>query len=221
MGLARSSINRLNSVAEYKILAQAGGVSATADIDVRVPQAPGGAAAAGLTELDVTDFIHLSGATKTHPDNHFGTQKTIQSAKALAHYISTLLFLRAGGTQPIATVGINDMSLSKGGLFDICGRWDRSGNCQIQRLVNGQLTSVNIGCGKDSNGHPIPPPCPKGGGHNSHRLGTSVDVDSDAWLDPDGRNWTPIRRDFFFNSVCSIAGGNHVKEATYHCEFPE
>ncbi|MFZ3073103.1 MAG: putative metal-binding motif-containing protein [Thermodesulfobacteriota bacterium] len=60
-----------------------------------------------------------------HPDNHYGTSYTNQNAAAMAwdyyerHKIS---------------LGINDMSLESGGLFDIKGNWSSSPGHQLHRI---------------------------------------------------------------------------------------
>jgi len=54
--------------------------------------------------------IRLTGQTTSHPSNHYGTAGWVQSIMDLA----TEFFSIEG-----ATLGINDMSLAQGGLFDI------------------------------------------------------------------------------------------------------
>lgn len=72
-----------------------------------------------------------------HTDNHWGTSHT----KITMQLVARDSFETFG-----ATLGINDMSLPQGGLFDIAGDWRPD--------------------------------------HNWHRVGTSVDVDRTACVDP-------------------------------------
>jgi len=59
--------------------------------------------------------IRLTGQTTRHPNNHYGTAEWVQSTIVLA----TEFFSRK-----FATLGINDMSLAQGGLFDIQNQSD-------------------------------------------------------------------------------------------------
>ena len=102
----------------------------------------------GLSNLaDVqTNFFRLTGPTGTHPDNHWGTDSTVTNIQLVALDVFDTLQ---------ATLGINDMSLPQGGMFDICGTWNPADGCSL---------------------------APKG--HVRHRTGTSVDIDKAACLDP-------------------------------------
>ena len=81
--------------------------TATAEIRVEAP---------GLMSLvDVrTNFVRLTGQTPEHPDNHWGTADTLLNIQGVA-----LDFFRKFE----GTLGINDMSLRMGGLFDLRGTW--------------------------------------------------------------------------------------------------
>ncbi len=101
-----------------------------------------------------------------------------------------------------ATIGINDVSLPLGGLFDICATWDPAGTC-----TNAQ-----------------------NGGHQLHRTGTSVDIDRLACrgLIPDDANpFAPCRTTTFtvardtIRLLCADRKGVLLKEGPYHCEFLE
>ena len=80
---------------------------ARAKVKVQVP---------GLTNLaDVfTNFFRLTGARAAHPDNHWGTMDTTTNIQLVAFD-----FFAVFG----ATLGMNDLSLRTGGLFDIDGGW--------------------------------------------------------------------------------------------------
>jgi len=75
------------------------------EVRVRVP---------GLYEMASGSSYRLTGATTTHPENHYGKHSTIVLMRMIAdeYYAET-------GT----TLGINDMSLPWGGLFDVSGNW--------------------------------------------------------------------------------------------------
>jgi hypothetical protein len=87
----------------------------------------------------------LKGDTAQHGigTNHFALADTNQRL-----YLLAFDYMEATG-QPLE---INDMSLEKGGVFDICGKWTPSGTC---------------------NNAPH-------GGHKTHRTGKSVDINGDA-----------------------------------------
>ncbi len=136
--------------------------------------------------------FRLTGQTRTHPDNHWGTRFTNSAIQV----ITQAYFELSGG----ATLGINDMSLPQGGLFDICGTWNPFDICPpITRTT---------------------PP----GGHQLHRTGTSVDFDLRACLDPSlqgicGQTVSVDRERI--RRQCQRQGGWLAKEATIHCEFPQ
>lgn len=124
-----------------------------------------------------------------HTDNHYGTLYTNGSTMRIA-----LDFFEKYG----ATLGINDLSLPEGGLFDICGTWNLNDTCAN---------------------------APKGG-HRSHRVGTGVDIDRAACIDPQleggcSRGTISVPKDYI-GDRCEMSGqGTLVPEGTIHCEFPE
>jgi len=70
-----------------------------------------------LTPAETT-YLYLTGATTPHPSNHYGSPELndyirILGAKYFVHW--------PPGQR--GQLGINDMSLVFGGLFDVCGRW--------------------------------------------------------------------------------------------------
>jgi len=131
--------------------------------------------------------FRLDGQTGTHEDNHWGTANTVGNIQLVAQDILNLYG---------APLGINDMSLRQGGLFDICATWNPSDRC--------------------------PPRAPLGG-HILHRTGTSVDIDQRA-CDPNTQNGciptVPVNRRVI-ERRCVFHGGVLLPEATYHCEWPK
>lgn len=126
-----------------------------------------------------------------HADNHWGTAHTIAQTALMA---TDYFVVRK------AVMQINDMSLPFGGMFDICGTWNRRDTCAN---------------------------APKGG-HASHRQGTSVDVNLNACAgtvptDPLVRG-CPVEKPITqqdFRTVCIAWDGRVVPEGTYHCEFDQ
>ncbi|MFZ3071966.1 MAG: hypothetical protein WA162_01840 [Thermodesulfobacteriota bacterium] len=110
-----------------------GGNSKEVSIDVKVPK---------LISLGISGqgCWRLAGDTLLHFDNHWGTSSTVGKVSVMA-----CDYRKKTGI----AIGINDMSLIWGGVFDICGTWNSADKC--------------------SNA--------PDGGHSSHRRGKSVDVD--------------------------------------------
>jgi|GEM_PF-6731420 len=155
-------INAIEGKAEYRssevsgeerIIAKVGEKKVgEATIKVRVP---------GLYPMPGGDY-RLTGQRTAHPDNHYGTYYTVVNTHAVAED-----FYR----QFNATLGINDMSLEWGGLFDIYGNWSpphsshRKGtSVDIDRNAQGpngyipvDRNSIEKICRKYS-GHLIPEP---------------------------------------------------------------
>ncbi|MEW6324047.1 MAG: hypothetical protein AB1515_01525 [Nitrospirota bacterium] len=107
---------------------------AEAEIMVRVPEI--------TTNMPVslTGAWRLTGQTNEHDGNHYGVQQTINAVARMAED-----YFEATGVG----IGINDMSLEWGGMFDICGTFNIADTCAN---------------------------APKGG-HKWHRTGKSVDID--------------------------------------------
>jgi len=84
----------------------------------------------------------VGGATAAHPMNHFGTPFMVGSVipGLAADYFA----------QRQGTLGINDMSLPKGGLFDLNQQWNNRGGHNLHRYG----TSVDIN-GAQTNGAPV------------------------------------------------------------------
>lgn len=70
----------------------------------------------GLVRLSNRPSITLTGATSSHPDNHYGTRRFVSSLEKLADAF------KAQFNKPIY---VNDMSLEHGGIFDIRANWNR------------------------------------------------------------------------------------------------
>ena len=126
-----------------------------------------------------------------HPDNHWASTETFNNIQLVA-----LDFFDAFD----ATLGINDMSLRRGGLFDICGTWNAASTCA-------QAVS---------------------GGHQSHRIGTSADIDSQACrgLIPDGADACAagtilVPKDTIRRFCFERARARLADERTIHCERPQ
>lgn len=94
------------------LTANVAGGAVQADIDVRVP---------GLVELPAGADYDLFGQTATHPDNHFGTATTIASLQQIAtKYEAHKVTNNLPGWPRVA---YNDISLERGGIFDLNGDW--------------------------------------------------------------------------------------------------
>lgn len=99
----------------------------------------------GLKDLrslvqSANDPFTLPGETTTHPKNHFGTEDAVTRLRKIAQQY------KKDSTRKLS---INDMSLPKGGMFDLCATYNPSDTCAA---------------------------APKGG-HNTHRTGTDADID--------------------------------------------
>lgn len=69
-----------------------------------------------LGPLAAGQFYALTGSTGSHPDNHYGTNTTVSNIQVIARdYFEN--------SEEGVKIGINDMSLIWGGLFDIDGNW--------------------------------------------------------------------------------------------------
>jgi hypothetical protein len=73
----------------------------------------------GLVNLAAinNNFVWLNGQLPVHPDNHWGTPNTVDNIQLVA-----LDYYAEYGVK----LGINDLSLLQGGLFDISGEWKPS-----------------------------------------------------------------------------------------------
>lgn len=73
-----------------------------------------------LGPLSSLQSYRLTGQTGDHPDNHYGTNDTIFNIQGMAQDYFDIC------DEDICneTLGINDMSLIWGGLFDVEGNWN-------------------------------------------------------------------------------------------------
>lgn len=110
---------------KLKFRAAGSGSWQTVDVMVRVP---------GLEPFSADGVCRLTGEGNAHRDGHYATSATNMVTSLIARE-----YLELTG----AMLGINDMSLAWGGLFDVAGGWEAP--------------------------------------HATHRKGTGVDVDRDAW----------------------------------------
>jgi len=78
-----------------------------------------------LEEVIIPTFFRLTGRTSTHFDNHYGTENTVDKIVAMAFDYFDL---------HNETIGINDMSLISGGLFDIRNNWSAKPGHSRHRL---------------------------------------------------------------------------------------
>ena len=70
----------------------------------------------GLTSLVPSSYYRLTGQTPSHPDNHWAMEDVVGYIQQMA----SAFYLDNNN----ATLGINDMSLVYGGLFDIAADWN-------------------------------------------------------------------------------------------------
>jgi hypothetical protein len=137
-----------------------------------------------------TNFFRFKGALPAHPDNHWGTSNAITATQLMA-----LDFFERHG----ATLGINDMSLHLGGMFEIC-----------PPFYDPRNTCAGI---------------PRGG-HFLHRKGTSIDINLNACSGltsnpfSDCAETVPVTKQFIGDRCRVRGGGSLVNEASIHCELP-
>ena len=136
---------------------------------------------ANLASISI-NFLRLTGqlfnGQPLHTDNHWGSAYTLSAIQLVG-----LDFFADFG----ATLGLNDLSLRQGGLFDIAGTWTTP--------------------------------------HDSHRKGTSVDIDGIACVDPNlaggcSRGTIAVNK-IYIGQRCGVRGNGWLaKEPQIHCEFP-
>ncbi|MGC8755300.1 MAG: hypothetical protein ACP5QW_02095, partial [bacterium] len=79
----------------------------------------------GLTSLVPSSYYRLTGQTQSHPDNHWAMEDVIGYIQQMASDYYTYYN---------AILGINDMSLIFGGLFDYQANWDSVPGHKLHRL---------------------------------------------------------------------------------------
>ncbi len=160
-----------------------GFAEATATVTVKVP---------GLQNLAVfsgSRIWRLTGERPgLHTDNHWTTDNTLAKAVLMAAQVYE---------DYAASMGVNDMSLVWGGMFDIGGDWDGSFH-RTHRLGTG----VDIdGCALS-----LIPDNPNPQSNEEKQC-------------PAG--WVVLPREDYFKGVCKEQDGRLANEGTIHCEFPQ
>lgn len=145
-----------------------------------------------LQEIPSSAFYRLTGVypngstdpdTQFHPQNHFVSSNGFRA-----------VFLAIAFQEEFqATLGLNDNSLPRGGLFDLDLDWDNASGHNLHRLGN----SADIDrCAQST----IP--------NNDNAQGNC----------PNG--WIKVPR-IELGTICGDQFGHMVNEGTYHCEFTE
>ncbi|KKL60359.1 hypothetical protein LCGC14_2206110, partial [marine sediment metagenome] len=122
---------------EETITATAEGQTVSLTLNVRVP---------GLVQLATGTGYDLTGETSAHPNNHYGTSTTNSALQGIARD-----FAVAYPEEP--DLGYNDMSLTKGGGFDIKNGWDQDindsnrGHTSHRKGRNCDLDNIDEGMG--------------------------------------------------------------------------
>jgi len=74
----------------------------------------------GFGELGATGNLALVGMTNTHPINHFGEVGTIAAVNNIANQYAA----NYSGAAGYQVVGVNDIALPGGGVFDLNSNWN-------------------------------------------------------------------------------------------------
>lgn len=159
------------------------------DAQARVTVAVTGLRNLAETQSAFKTFYRLTGDIPGfHADNHWGTQNAIDKTERTA---------RDYHQEFKATVGINDMSLPLGGVFDIHGDWgDVPPGVTLEHSLHRQGTSVDIEhCAVSVIANNPNPLCAKG---------TGIDVP---------RRWVK-------DSCIGYGGYLETETKSMHCEFP-
>jgi probable HAF family extracellular repeat protein len=134
----------------------------------------------------------LTGVSPAHPDNHWGSLNTVASIETIARDFS--VYSEFVGTS--ALLGINDLSLKQGGVFDLNSNWiaphraHRVGrSADVDRCAQTVTLQPGKLCTLGNPQHPRP---------------SAINVP---------KPW--------FYENCQSLGGSVAREPTYHCEFPQ
>jgi len=147
-------------------------ISASLELSIKVP---------GLVNFGTSSLWRLTGETGLHPDNHYLDETGTLGAFGLAvDFYETYN----------ATLGLNDMSLPLGGLFDIDGAW--ASPHKLHRT--GRSVDIDRCALVNDPGNPTLPRglCPQG--------------------------WAAVPRKEI-EKICKEKNGRLINESTYHCEF--
>jgi hypothetical protein len=142
----------------------------------------------GLFDLGAGGSYRLTGSTSTgaHPANHYGTDSTIVNTNYMANDYYE---------QFSATIGINDMSLPWGGLFDIGQPYGSFWSTPHSSHRKG--TSVDI-----------------------DRCAQSTTIDNPNSQGTCPNEWIQVDRKEI-ERICKENSGSLVPESTIHCEFSQ
>ena len=91
-------------------------------------------------------YIKVRGGKDTHPEAYFGTQTAIQSLKFIAQNYHVLASRK---------LSVNDMSLSKGGMFDLNNQWwvnntPGNGHTEHRTGTDADINQDNVACQNDN-----------------------------------------------------------------------
>jgi hypothetical protein len=123
-----------------------------------------------------------------HTDSHWATSNTISKTMVMAARVRE---------DYSASMGVNDLSLIWGGMFDINGDW----NTRFH-ITHRQGTGADV----DRCALSLIPNNPN-------------PQSNDEKTCPAG--WVVLPKEDYFRKVCRAEGGNLANEATIHCEFPQ
>lgn len=155
-----------------------------------------------LVNLPAGPSYRLTGVTSAHTSNHYGLNTTNAATTSIANsFMAT----------ENATIGINDMSLREGGIFDIRGNWG------APHRSHRKGTSVDIDRCAQVVGCPANNP-----GCNVAAIVCSIPQIVN------GRRTRNINQFPGFTNfsraemtnLCTAVGGFVVREPTHHCEIP-
>jgi hypothetical protein len=169
-----------------------GSVSSTqsVSVDVKVPD---------LVSLGGFISYQLVGSLDAHPANHYGTASTVTNAGnvADAYYVATGELL-----------GINDMSLVWGGLFDINGDWSTPHGSHRK----GMSVDIDLCALSTIPNDPNPKTCV---------VAYDAESDDPIYHTCSEKNYVCVPADRI-STFCSEKGnGSMANELTHHCEFPQ
>lgn len=136
-GTADSVSIAVDTTGRAQLIYRSSGVSGTEVILARFGSGSGAStdsvalniAIPGLVLLGATPNLHPFGETDTHPSNHWGTSdmnselvELADELRSVADSLAALPPSERPGSFP-TRLGVNDMSLSQGGLFDFVDAW--------------------------------------------------------------------------------------------------
>ncbi len=123
-----------------------------------------------------------------HTDNHWGTSNAISKTMVMAARVRK---------DYSASMGVNDMSLLWGGMFDINGDWNTRFHITHRQGTGADIDRCALSL--------IP---------NNPNPQSNKEKECPA-------EWVVLPKKDYFERVCMEQGGTLAKEATIHCEFPQ